>query len=478
MSDALKPLELSEEYIAEFFERQNISQFKLSDMRDDFVKFCKFMVGFPVRDYQAYITDMFNNNQKVGIVKGRQIGFSTVIALYCLWYGWFKKAKTGALQNTKILVISKDDQAAKDLLQLIKDFMYMGDKHMSNFLKGRKEHSTHIFTQEITQSNVDMLKLKNGTEIRSYPSTDKVRGKSADILFIDEFAFLNCPDVQKFYYETCAPTISETQGKVIISSTPNGFGGLFYDLIDPEGKNEKHEFNRVSVPFTVNKRNPGYMAMVEDIMNNVEESKFQQEFLCSFESGDVNFFIGRKVKEMFDDTVLQMDMDEHEYICGIDYGMTEARTVVTLCTKKDGVIYRPYFKEFESGYDINGLIPFLEGLKDRFTINKFVVDDCAQGDMINKKMIELGWNVMLFDFKKVKIEGYCSFRNKLNNGLIKTAPSKSTEKQMIEMIQEESKMGKLMIHKRRSGRDDIVDSFIMAAYPLMEAGDKMEVFLI
>ena len=68
MADALEPLKLDEDYINEFFNRQNITQFKLADMREDFVKFCKFMIGFPVRDYQAFVTDVFNREQKTAIV--------------------------------------------------------------------------------------------------------------------------------------------------------------------------------------------------------------------------------------------------------------------------------------------------------------------------------------------------------------------------------------------------------------------------
>jgi len=126
----LKPVELTEAFVNRYYDRLNLKEgkFRLSDMREDYVKFAKFMLGFTPRDYQVYFLDQVNRNQKVIAVKGRQIGFTTSVALYCLWFGWFGKAKTGANKDTKICVISKDDDAAKKLLQQIKDFMYMGDK--------------------------------------------------------------------------------------------------------------------------------------------------------------------------------------------------------------------------------------------------------------------------------------------------------------------------------------------------------------
>jgi len=473
----LKPVELTEAFVNRYYDRLNLKEgkFRLSDMREDYVKFAKFMLGFTPRDYQVYFLDQVNRNQKVIAVKGRQIGFTTSVALYCLWFGWFGKAKTGANKDTKICVISKDDDAAKKLLQQIKDFMYMGDKHMSNFLKGKAEHATNLFSMEIKKSNVDELVIENSSRkarIYSFPPTGKVRGTSNDILFIDEFDFLNNSDISSFLYTDALPSLSETAGKIILSSTPNGYGGEFYNLIDPEGAKEKHEYHRFMFPFSLN-NSEVYQEQVKMFMEHMDEKKFNQEYQCSFEQSDSNFFVAEKVKKIFDDYGdYEIDIDAQEYCCGVDYGMTESRTVVTLVTEVEGILHRVYYKEFESGYDLNDLIPFLEGLQDRFNINKFIPDDCPQGWMINQKMLDKGWNVELFDFKKVKIEGYSSLRNRINKNEIKMPLDKDTEKQLIEMKQEESKLGKLMIHKPRSGRDDIVDSLVMACYPFL--GKKQE----
>jgi len=493
----LEVVEVSEEEKNEYYERVNLKDgvFKLSHMREDPVKFSKFMLGLGVRDYQMKLFNMIDEFDKLAVVKGRQIGFSTAIAIYCLWFAWFNKHPSGIHNNTKIGIISKDDDAAKKVLQMIKDFMYQGDSHMSNFLRdkfvtgpdGKKERvkNHNLFSCKIDQSNVDVLKIKTGngkssaiSSIHSFPPTGKARGHSFDLVFIDEAAFLNCPNPSNYFNTVIMPTISETNGKVVVSSTPNGYSGLFYDLIDPDNKSSNNVFARYSFPYTV-RTDDNYLKEVEYLKQKLNLSEFMQEYCCDFTQNDISFFDSKKIKEMFDENISNINMDNHEWICGIDYGMTEARTVVTLTTEIEGVITRGYFKEFEAGWNNNNLIPFLENLKDRFRINKFIVDNCPQGDSYNKKMIEMGWNVELFDFHTQKIEAFCSLRSKINYGLVKMIYDKDTEQQFLEMQQEESKMGKLMIHKPRYGRDDICDSMVMSALPFLNNNKaKIGVYLV
>jgi len=363
----------------------------------------------------------------------------------------------------------------------------MGDQKMSAFLKmhkvtekdGTERHvkNTQLFSGDIVVNNADQLKLKNGCIAYSFPPTGKVRGRSPSVIFIDEFAFLNTNDKRKFLNTDVLPALSETQGKLILSSTPNGYGDLFYEIVDPQDKNEKNIYHRLKFPYTVNAE-PNYLAQIELIRDGLDESEFKQEYECDFTQNSVSFFQSRKIKEMFDESVLDLLPDKYEYTAGIDYGMTEARTVVSLVTEIEGLITRLYYKEFDSGWDINGVIPFMEGLKDRFKINKIVVDDCPQGNAINTKMLDRGWNIDLFSFHTEKQETYCSFRNRLNKGEVKMIYDRETEKQFLEMEQEETKLGKLSIHKPRSGRDDIVDSMIMASKPYLEYGKKVGVYFV
>ena len=477
----LEPVELTSEFKNSYYDRINLSgSWKLKDMRDDPVKFAKFMIGITPRDYQAFLFDMLDEHQRVAIVKGRQIGFTTALALWSLWAVWFNKYPGGVDGKTKVELISKDEEAAKSLLQQVKDFMYMGDSYMSAFLKGKKEHSTQVFSREIIKNNVDELKLKNGCTAYSFPPTKKARGKSPTVIVLDEFAFMNNPDMHSFFYTDVLPSTVETKARMIISSTPNGYGDLFYDLVDPEDKlDEKSIFTRFMFPYTLNK-SENYIGQVEELKLKVDDKQFKQEYMCSFEENDVSFFNGDKVKGMFDPLVEDLNPDNFDLVCGVDYGKTKSRTVITLSGCKDGVIYRFYYKEFPSGWDINGVIPFITGLKDRYRIVKVVPDDCPMGDAVNNRMVELGWNVELFNFgfKDNKTEKYCSLRNRLNKGEVRMLFDRESENQFLSMKQEELQSGKLRVFKPRNGKDDIVDGLLMASSQFLDVQDRLGVYFV
>lgn len=451
--------------------------FKLKDMRESHIRFAKFMTGFTLRDYQSLLSNTIMEEQMVGIVKGRQIGFTTTLASLCAWAVWFNKLPAGMENKTKICVVSKDEPAAKNLLQMIKDFFYMGDRHMSAFLK-KKDKTFQYFSSNFKTDNVDKLVLRNGCEICSFPPTKKVRGTSNSLLIIDEAAFLNNNDPSKFFITDALPSISETNGKVVVSSTANGIGGFYYDLIDPENKKNNSMYTRISFPYTVNHANPNYMKNAELLKSQIEPKDFSQEYLCEFNQSDVNFFDSEKVQDIFNNNIHDLDYNCKEMVLSIDYGMTESRTCLALSFEHDGVIYHAYLKEFERGYDINGLIPFITGLKDRYNIIKMIPDDCPQGDAINKQMISLGWPIELFDFHTKKIQTYVAYRSRMNKGEVSLPYDSETELQFLEMQQEESNMGNLKIHKPRSGRDDRVDTLMMGASPFLNNEERLGVWLV
>ena len=471
----LESVVITEKFKEEYYKRINLEgAWKLKEMREDPVKFAKFMIGIAPRDYQAFLFDALDNNQRVAIVKGRQIGFTTALALWSLWAIWFNKYPGGIDGKTKVELISKDDDAAKSLLQQIKDFMYMGDGYMSAFLKGKKEHSTQVFTREVVTNNVDIIKLKNGCVAWSFPPTRKARGKSPTVIVLDEFAFMNNPDMHSFFYEDVLPSTTETKAKVVVSSTPNGYGDLFYSLIDPEDKLEERSlFSTYMFPYTLNK-SINYQDQVEELRSKVDEKKFNQEYMCSFEENDISFFNKEKILGMFNPSVEDLNPDNFDLMCGVDYGKTTSRTVITLTGMKDNKIIRFYYKEFPRGWDINGVIPFVQGLKDRYRIAKILPDDCPMGDAVNNKMIELGWNVELFNFgyKDNKTEKYCSLRNRINKGEVQMVSDRSTEDQFLAMKQEELDSGKLRVFKPRNGKDDIVDSFLLSSIPFLASENR------
>lgn len=133
-----------------------------------------------------------------------------------------------------------------------------------------------------TVNKTDMIvELTNGSRIRfvGTEALDALRGLTADIVILDEFAFMD-PEVFTIFQ----PIISARRGKFVIASTPKGYNH-FYDLVN-KGIKGHHTFiptiRTWIVPITdVDLPNSTPEAIAE-AKATMSMQAWQQEFLCSF----------------------------------------------------------------------------------------------------------------------------------------------------------------------------------------------------
>lgn len=158
-------------------------------------------------DYQVRAIEGFLKNRWCILKCGRQMGKTTVIAIYLLWFACFNKDKN-------LLVASKDNAGAMDIMDRIR-YAY---EELPNWLKpGVKAYNRHS------------IEFDNNSTIRSVSTTENTgRGKSISLLMLDELAFVRT-NIQAGMWSALAPTLS-TGGSCIISSTPNGDSELFATL--------------------------------------------------------------------------------------------------------------------------------------------------------------------------------------------------------------------------------------------------------
>ena len=454
-------------------------KFKLSYARESPTRFAYFMMGVKPRPHQHHFFQQILAHDRVLVVKARQLGFTTAVALFVFWAAFFNKFKSGVHKNTKMGVISKEDDAAKKVLLTVRDLVHQGDARMSMLLKGRKEWTQTFFSGNFKEPNTtEVLTLRNLSFIKSFPPTEKVRGNSFDVVFVDEAAFLRCEDPDGFYYKVIEPTTVDTNGKIVILSTPNGQSGFFYNLADPLNKSPKHEFKRAFYHYSVS-HDEKYLKFVEKQRRIMDIADFEQEYCCSFVSSKSNFFIPQKVDAAIDPVVEQEDWHNFDFVAGIDFGMTNSRTVISLATQKEGKICVPYIYRFKAEADVNLVVPKLEELRSAgWRIVKIVADDCPQGNAIIKQLEAQGWYVEPFNFRKDKNKYYVSFRSYLNDGLLRLPKHETLISEMHELRQEETKQAKLSIHKPTNGTDDCIDSVVMACSPFLEQKTKFGVYIV
>lgn len=433
---------------------------------EDPTVFAYLMIGKKLYDYQDLTNNVMRNNRYTHIVKGRQLGFTENFAMFCLWGMFFNKEPTGLVKRTWYGFVSKDDASATKLPDKVRDLIYEGDAHIKSLFG-----IEHYFSSKIgSKNNTEAISLETdfGSSIlESFPPTEKAIGNAFSRLFIDEAALLKNPN-RRSWYDKVHATLAKSGGSEVISSTSRGYDDFFSELIDPDDKKSEHEGYRLCFPHTIS-QDPSYLAFVKKEEARMDPITFGQEYCCDFSVTSSKFFDREKVRAAIDAKLSFADWSKHDFICGIDYGIANSYTTLSLATKdKDtGHVVVPYVHRFALGTDNNEVIPFVLGLEKRYHIVKYVVDDSAPGNSVNSQLQRIGKYVELFDFHTAKEPKYSTFRSYMNLGKIKMLDMKELLEEFMDLEQEETDSHRLKIHKTSSGTDDIVASVVMACSPFL-----------
>jgi phage FluMu gp28-like protein len=229
-------------------------------------------LGNTAYDYQHEL--ITSEDPRVIINKSRQIGATYSLALKGLMHAYF--------DDESIMLCSASERQSRHVLEYGYKFL--------NLLRDD-------FDIKPIEETKMMIRFKYGGRMISVPNSPSTsRGYRVDRVFMDEIAhFLNGTD--KEMYEAMLPSI--IRGKqVILSSTPFGELGLFYDFwINAE----KRGFQKM--PHT---RCPDFTPeRIDIIKQSMDDLSFEQEMNCQF--------IG-ELTSYFTYALLQSCIDtEHDY---------------------------------------------------------------------------------------------------------------------------------------------------------------------
>ena len=195
----------------------------------------------------------------------RQVGKSTIVRGFILWYAMFHGDQLIAMLANKLAL-------AKEQLQLLRD--------------------SYIALPFWLQPGVKLwnkmsIQFSNNTRIMAAPSTvDGIRGFSPNLLYLDEFAFLRAGLAEEFWTSNFPSISSGEKTRVIITSTPNGMN-LFYNLWEgavDENTASFHDLMSKFVKSTVKWNEvPGRdIQWGIDEMARIGEQRFRQEYECEF----------------------------------------------------------------------------------------------------------------------------------------------------------------------------------------------------
>jgi hypothetical protein len=233
------------------------------------------VVPMVLYDYQIRILDSVHNNKDTIVLASRQLGKTTVVAMYILWLTCFAKKNDAKL----CVIASKAMNHAVEIMSRIK-FAY---EELPDWIKpGCKFY------------NRTSIEFDNGSKIKSEATSEKTgRGGSPSLLFIDEIAFLK-KRIQDEMWASIAPSLS-TGGKFILTSTPNGDSDLYASLW--RGANSgKNSFHPVSALWHEHPdRDQSYY---EEMKGKLGPIKVRQELDCEFLSSDALLIDSRRLHEL------------------------------------------------------------------------------------------------------------------------------------------------------------------------------------
>lgn len=226
----------------------------------------------------------------------RQVGKSTIVRGFILWYAMFHADQLVAMLANKLAL-------AKEQLQLLRD--------------------SYIALPFWLQPGVKLwnkmsIQFSNNTRILVAATTvDGIRGFSPNLLYLDEFAFLRSGLADDFMASVFPSISSGKKTRVIITSTPAGlnhFYRMWEDAVDEETASY-HDLMSKYVRSVVRwKEVPGRDDQWGvDEMARIGEQKFRQEYECEFIGSAVTLIDYKILQKLHPDKPLPMAATPPEF---------------------------------------------------------------------------------------------------------------------------------------------------------------------
>ena len=260
------------------------------------------LVNFNMYKFQKKLLKNFHKHRFNICKMPRQTGKSTTVVSYLLHYAIFN-------DNVNIGILANKAATARDLL---------------GRLQLAYENLPRWMQQGIVAWNKGSMELENGSKIiAASTSASAVRGMSFNIIFLDEFAFVQNHLADDFF-ASVYPTISSGKStKVIIVSTPHGMNHFYRMWHDAErGQNEyiATEVHWSEVPG----RNAKWK---EQTIKNTSKQQFAIEFECEFLGSVDTLIAASKLKSLVYEQPLEQNgklsvyekpFKERDYIITVD----------------------------------------------------------------------------------------------------------------------------------------------------------------
>jgi len=226
------------------------------------------LMPFEMWDFQEDMMQSFHDNRFSICKLPRQVGKTTTSVAYLLHYILFN-------EMVNVAILANKAATAREIMGRLQ----LAFEYLPRFL----QHG-------VKEWNKGSVEFANGSRaIADSTSGSSVRGKTFNIVFLDEFAFVPNNIAEQFFNSTYPTISSGNSTKVIIVSTPNGMN-LFYKMW-MLAEEKKSDYIPIEIHWSMV---PGRTKeWKEQVIRNTSEDQFRQEFECV--AGDTVVDIRHKI---------------------------------------------------------------------------------------------------------------------------------------------------------------------------------------
>ncbi len=181
-------------------------------------------------DAQRDFIRAYLGEEKLIVLKARQMGFTTLMANLALWQALFRE------DQTINVFADKEDDAKRILAMAIYSF------------KNLPKWATDLLPNLTTDNQLE-AQWSNNSKIVCFTATKKSgRGETANVVFLDEWAFLGdgTGDWAETAWAAVEPTV-DLGGKFVGLSTANGLENFFHTMW--QGALRKDDWKRIFYPY-------------------------------------------------------------------------------------------------------------------------------------------------------------------------------------------------------------------------------------
>jgi hypothetical protein len=263
----------------------------------------KGLVPFTLYPYQKNMFEHFNSNRFNVVLACRQSGKSISSCAYLLWYALFHSEKL-------VVILANKGDTAREMLSRVTLML---------------ENLPFFLQPGCKALNKGSIEFSNNSRILARATSgSSIRGLSVNLLYLDEFAFVE--RATEFYTSTYPVIAAGKDTKVIVTSTANGIGNTYHKIWEGavQGVNEFKPF-RVDW-FDVPGRDEAWK---KQTIANTSQLQFDQEFGNTFfGTGDTLInadtlmaFRAKPYKRLLENNSLYVYEDtirKHDYIMTVD----------------------------------------------------------------------------------------------------------------------------------------------------------------